>query len=84
MGAAEKQKIEQEYRDKRLPSEEGVVVEPASKSSESFIPKEAIEASEEGRTCRCPEDCDAHDRYSEDKVAKNQPPVDSSEETLGG
>lgn len=61
------------------------------KELESSIPDEAIEESEKQRRHRSatnpppgPQPGRRSDPFSEERVDKHQPPVDSSEETLGG
>ncbi len=78
--AREARKIE-EYKRDVFPSNQGVVVKPVKGNTQSFIPREAIEASEEAREVhrRTP-----NDPYSDEKVSHEQPVVDSSEETMGG
>ena len=92
MNQSEKRNIE-EYRQEELPSDRGAVVEPLKGKATGFIPKEAIDASEKARAPEKPDSSHGAgnrkeklpaDPFAEEKVAKCQPPLDSSEETLGG
>lgn len=71
------------YKERRLPSDTGVVIEPLKGRTKSFIPKEALRKSDEARQTIKP-DLHPRDRYSDERVDRRTPAVDSSEETFGG
>ena len=70
------------YRSRELPSGIGVYIESLKGRVQSFVPLEAIEGSRETQSS-VTEKSDG-DPYSEDRIDRRTPPVDSSEETLGG
>ena len=66
----------------------GVVIEPThQENKESFVPAEAVEASEKLRNepqKTPPRRFRKSDPFSEERIDKNEPAVDSSDETFGG
>lgn len=73
----------EDYKERELPSNQGVILEPLKGNHKSAVPKEALAESIEAESH--PKDPSAkRDPFNEDRVARHTPPVDSSEETLGG
>lgn len=73
------------YKERQLPGDRGITVESEKGNNKNFIPKEALVNSDRARNPKAlQENLIKKDLYSEERVSKDQPVVDSSEETLGG
>lgn len=69
--------------DNKLISSKGVTIESLTSPISSFIPEDAIEGSETQHREAKPESAQITDPYGDERMSE-VPPLDSSDETLGG